>query len=40
LNPSIAAELDQTRTREVAAARNAWDKLRRRLGWRPGASNH
>jgi hypothetical protein len=40
LNPTVVAELDRTRAREVAAARNAWDKLRRRLGWRPAARNH
>jgi len=36
LNPEAFDQPDPIREREVAEARRAWDKLRARLGWKPG----
>ena len=36
LNPETFGQPDAVREREVAEARGAWDKLRARLGWKPG----
>ena len=36
LNPEAFSQPDPVREREVGEARAAWDKLRARLGWKPG----
>lgn len=36
LNQEAFSQPDSVREREVAEARRAWDKLRARLGWKPG----
>ena len=36
LNQGAFSRPDPVREREVTEARNAWDKLRARLGWTPG----
>ena len=36
LNQEAFSRPDPIREREVAGARAAWDKLRARLGWKPG----
>ena len=39
LNQEAFSQPDPVRECEVAEARRAWDKLRARLGWKPGANS-